>query len=261
MTETADPAPRQDTLTRGTATIAYCRTPGGRPGILFLGGFKSDMTGTKAVTQEGWARARGLGYVRFDYQGHGASSGRFEDGTIGLWTEDALAVFDHLTEGPQILVGSSMGAWIMLRVALARRARVAALLGIAAAPDFTEDLIWARLDADARRRLIEDGVIHEPSNYGEPYAYTRALIEDGRRHLLLRGPIALGCPVRLLHGLRDTDVPWQTSQRLLECLAGDDVHLTLVKDGDHRLSREADLALMCATLDRLVAQVQAGTGR
>lgn len=261
----ATPAPAgggaHHSLTRGAATIAYRHTPGadpeGRtPGVLFLGGFMSDMTGTKAAALEEWAAARGLGYTRFDYQGHGASSGRFEDGTIGTWADDALAVLDRVTAGPQILVGSSMGGWMMLLTALRRPERVAGLVGIAPAPDFTEDLMWDLFDEPTRRRILEEGVWRRPSDYGpEPQPITRALIEEGRNHLLLRGPLALDKPVRLLHGMEDPDVPWRVSLRLAEALTGADVRVTLVKDGDHRLSRPQDIALLCRTVGDLVEEL------
>jgi len=238
--------------------LAYARTPGRGPGVVFFAGFMSDMTGSKALALEAWCRARGRACLRFDYAGHGASSGRFEDGTIGSWTADALAALDALTEGPQLVVGSSMGGWIMLNVALARPERVAGLVGIAVAPDFTEDLVWARAPEAFRQRILRDGVAYEPSQYGpRPYAITRALIEDGRRHLRLRAPLPLACPVRLLHGMQDPDVPWSTSMRLIEALAGGDGRLTLVKDGDHRLSRPQDLALLTATVADLIAQFEA----
>jgi pimeloyl-ACP methyl ester carboxylesterase len=242
-----------DTLTRDGATIAFRRTPGRGPGVVFLGGYRSDMTGSKALALEAHCREAGRAFVRFDYQGHGASGGRFEDGTIGSWTEDALAVIDAATEGPQVLVGSSMGGWIMLLAALARPGRVAGLVGIAAAPDFTEDLVWDALGPEARGRMLADGRIEEPSAYGDPYVYTRALVEDGRRRLLLRAPIPLACPVRLLHGMRDPDVPWETSLRLAGRLQAEDVRTTLVKDGDHRLSRPQDLALLLATVEEVAA--------
>lgn len=242
----------ENTLAHEGATIAYRRSEGSTPGVIFMGGFKSDMTGTKAVALESFCRGRGTAFVRFDYQGHGASSGRFEEGSIGQWSRDALAVFDRLTEGPQIVVGSSMGGWMMLLTALARPERVAGLIGIAAAPDFTEDLIWSTLDETDRATLMETGVLLKPSDYGDPYAYTRLLVEDGRDHLLLRGTIPLTCPVRLLHGMRDADVPWRTSQRIAERLAGDDVRITLVKDGDHRLSRDQDIALLCRTVGEML---------
>ncbi|MDX1606244.1 MAG: alpha/beta hydrolase [Candidatus Competibacterales bacterium] len=233
--------------------LAYERLPGRGPGVVFLGGFMSDMTGSKALALEDWCRARGRAFVRFDYQGHGQSDGAFTDGTIGRWHEDSLAVLDTLTDGPQILVGSSMGGWMMLLAALARPRRIAALVGIAAAPDFTEDLIRDRLDPDRHERLARDGVLHEPSDYGpEPTPVTRRLLDEGREHLLLRGePLPLNCPIRLLHGMRDPDVPWQTSLRIAERVTGEDVHIHLVKDGEHRLSREADLALLVDTLATL----------
>ncbi len=245
-------------------TLAYHATPAadpgdGCPGLVFCGGFASDMTGTKATALEGYARDRGLAFVRFDYLGHGASSGAFADGTVGRWAEDAVAVLDHASEGPQVLIGSSMGGWIMLLAALARPARIAGLVGIAPAPDFTEDLMWARYDAEARATLERDGVYREPSAYDEePYTVTRALIEDGRRHLLLRGPIPLSCPLRILHGMQDEAVPWQTALRLAERIESRDVELTLVKDGDHRLSEPHDLARLFATVTRLLDGLAAG---
>jgi pimeloyl-ACP methyl ester carboxylesterase len=245
-----------ETLTRPEgATIAYCRLSGLTPGIVFLGGFRSDMTGTKALYLRDYCRRNGRAYLRFDHFGHGASSGDAADGTIGRWAEDAIAVIDSLTEGPQILVGSSMGGWIMLLAALARRERIHALVGIAAAPDFTEDLLWPRLDPDQRAELMASGVVTLPSEYDPAgYTYRRELIEEGREHLVLRGPLALDSPVRLLHGLRDASVPWQTSLRLAECLTSQDVVVTLVKDGDHRLSTPPDLARLAVTLDELVAR-------
>ena len=235
--------------------LAYAQTPGRGPGVVFLGGFRSDMGGTKAMFLEQWCRARGQNFLRFDYAGHGASGGNFEAGTIGRWAGDAIAVLDALTEGPKILVGSSMGGWIMLEVALARPDRVEALVGIAAAPDFTEDLIWNAWPEAKRTALLRDGVVLEPSAYDQAgYPITRALIEDGRTRLRLRGKIPFRGPVRLLHGMRDAEVPWQTSLRLSEALEGDDVRLLLLKDGDHRLSRESDLALLGATLAGLLGE-------
>ena len=235
------------------ATIAYHRLAGEAPGIVFLGGFRSDMTGTKALFLEDYCRRRGRAFVRFDYFGHGASSGDFAQGTIGRWREDAIAVIDSLTTGPQILVGSSMGGWIMLLAALARPGRIAGLVGIAGAPDFTEELLWLRLSPAQREEIIERGAVVLPSDFDPAgYLYTRALIEDGRQHLLLREPIALDLPVHLLHGLADESVPWQLSLRLAERLASQDVAVTLVKDGDHRLSTPADLARLGQTLDALI---------
>ena len=229
--------------------LAYHRSAGDSPAVVFCGGFMSDMTGTKACALESFCAERGQAYVRFDYLGHGASSGAFADGTIGRWAEDAVAVIDALSEGPVVLVGSSMGGWIMLLAALARRARVQALVGVAAAPDFTRRMVEDELTEAQRAALARDGRIEIPSDYGEaPYLITRALIDDGDRHALLDGEIALTCPVRLLHGLKDAAVPWQTSLRLARALASADVTVTLVKDGDHRLSEPADLARLCAAV-------------
>jgi pimeloyl-ACP methyl ester carboxylesterase len=233
--------------------IAYHRLSGKSPGIVFLGGFMSDMTGTKAAFLEAFARERGQAFLRFDYFGHGASSGAFRDATIGRWREDALAAFDALTEGPQILVGSSMGGWIMLLTALARRERIHALVGIAAAPDFTEDLLWPELSETQRRAILSEGAVTVPSAYDpRGYILTRKLFEDGRRHFVMRERIPLACPVRLLHGVQDPDVPWRTSLILAEHLESDDVVVTLVKNGDHRLSTDEDLARLRRTIEELL---------
>lgn len=256
------PSPTPGSLTREDGTVlAYYKTNPGKarienaqrlPGLVFLGGFMSDMSGGKAQALEGYARAQGRAFLRFDYRGHGASSGRFEDATIGDWRGDALAMLDEMTEGPQILIGSSMGGWIMLLAALARPERIAGLIGIAAAPDFTEDLIWARATAEQRAALENVGYVDNPSAYSEePYRITRRLIEEGRGHLLLNRPIALICPVRLIHGLEDPDVPWQTSLRLAEALESKDVEVTLVKGAGHRLSEPADLARLARTIEAL----------
>jgi pimeloyl-ACP methyl ester carboxylesterase len=231
--------------------LAWKRLPGRGPTIVFLPGFRSDMEGAKALHLAGFAAARGQAMLRLDYSGHGASGGRFEDGTIGLWTEDARQLIDGLTEGPLLLVGSSMGGWIGLNLALARPDRIAGYIGIAAAPDFTETLIWETMPAPARQALIEKGVIHAPSEYGEPLPITRALIEDGRRHLRLGAAIPLHCPIRLLQGQRDPDVPWRTALTLAERAESDDVQVILIKDGDHRLSRDSDLAVLDDVVLRL----------
>ncbi len=232
--------------------IAYRRLAGKSPGLVFCTGFMSDMTGSKATAIESWAARRGQACLRFDYRGHGQSDGEFADGTIGAWFADTLAVFDALTAGPQIVVGSSMGGWMALLLARARPERVAALVGIAAAPDFTEDLMWDRLPPDLRAKLDTDGVIYQASEYGEePYTITKKLIDDGRKHLLLRAPLAYAGKVRLLHGMQDKDVPWQWSPKIAGSLTGSDVRVTLVKDGDHRLSRDEDIALLTRTLDEL----------
>ena len=241
----------------GGASIAYRKCSGRSPGVIFMGGFNSDMTGTKASALEAACREAGRAYVRFDYSGHGESSGEFADGTIGSWSEDAIAVLDAASEGPQVLVGSSMGGWIMLLAALARPQRVAGLVGIASAPDFTEELMWGRFDDDVRRRLQDTGVYHRPSEYGDdPYPITMKLIEDGRRHLLLERPIAIHCPVRLLHGMKDEDVPWTTAPRIAEKLLADDVRVLVIKDGDHRLSRDQDILRLCVTVEELCREVE-----
>ena len=234
--------------------------------VVFLGGFKSDMTGAKATALDEFCNARGLDFLRFDYSGHGASSGDFLDGTISRWTADALAVVDRLTSGPLILVGSSMGGWIMLLVALQRRERIKGLIGIAAAPDFTEELIWGGLSGGDQHRLMTQGRLEQPSEYStEPYVITRALIEDGRRHLLLQGATAgsidLDMPVRLLHGMADPDVPYRHSLCLAEKLAARDVRVALIKDGDHRLSRPEDLALLCDAVAELAQLPAANSAR
>jgi pimeloyl-ACP methyl ester carboxylesterase len=235
------------------ATIAYHRSRGAPPGVVFLTGYKSDMTGGKALRLETFCRERGRAFVRFDYLGHGASSGDFADGTIGRWADDAVAVVDAVTEGPQVLVGSSLGGWIMLLAALRRRERIAGLVGIAAAPDFTEDLIVPSLSIGDHATLERDGVLPVYSPYDpEPTPVTQRILDDGRNHLLLRGEIALDCPVRLIHGMRDPDVPWGTSLRLAERLRSPDVEVTLVKAGEHRLSEPRDLDRLCAVLAGLL---------
>ena len=217
----------------------------------------SDMTGTKALALENHCRDRGLGFVRFDYQGHGQSSGRFDEGTIGLWAQDAVAVLDRVTEGPQILVGSSMGGWVMLLTALARLERIAGLIGIAAAPDFTEDLMWAEFSPEIRAEIESKGRYERPSEYSEdPYVITRELIEEGRKNLLLRAPIPIRCPVHLLQGMSDEDVPWKTALRLSDALESEEVEVTLVKKGDHRLSEPEDLARLMRTLDEMLEKVE-----
>lgn len=244
-------------VTSAGRSIAYHRTEAkgdkaALPGLVFLGGFLSDMEGTKARWVEAWARARGVACLRFDYSGHGASSEKFEEGCIGDWAEDAVAAFEELTDGSQILVGSSMGGWIALLLARRFPGRVAGLVGIAAAPDFTE-LIWQEMTEDQRETLLRDGVIHAPSDYSEePTPITSRLIEEGRQHLLLDAGVALDCPVRLLHGLADEDVKPAIGMRLIEAIEGDDVRLTLVKGADHRFSSERELALIGRELEELL---------
>ncbi|HYF08359.1 MAG TPA: alpha/beta hydrolase [Acetobacteraceae bacterium] len=241
------------TLLRGDGVaLAYRRIAGRAPTVVFLGGFHSDMTGTKAEHLARWCAARGQAFLRLDYSGHGASGGRFEEGCIGDWAADAEAVIRHATDGPLVLVGSSMGGWIALLLARRLPERLHALVGIAAAPDFTEDLMWAQFPAEICAQIERDGQWLRPSEYGGAYPITRRLIENGRRHLVLRAPIALGVPVRLLHGQRDPDVPWALSLRMAEAITGGDVQVVLVKDGDHRLSREQDLALLERTVEALL---------
>lgn len=242
----------------GGAAIAYHALPGRSPTVVFLHGFMSDMTGGKAVALEEFCRRRGQAFVRFDTQGHGQSSGAFTDGTIGQWAADAVAVIDAVTSGPLVLVGSSMGGWLMLLAALQRRSRIAGLVGIAAAPDFTETLIWQELSEEQRRALLTDGSIVLPSCYGtDGYTITRRLIEDGRQNLLLHDTVNLHCPVRLIQGMKDADVPWRTALTLQEYLASEDVEVLLVKDGDHRLSRDEDLKRLEAVVDGLLRKIEA----
>lgn len=249
---------------RGERRLAVAARPAARdaaesqvPGIVWLGGFKSDMTSGKAVALDGWAGREGRACLRFDYSGHGASEGRFEDGTIGLWLDDALAVIRAASAGPQILVGSSMGAWIALLAARAlaeagEAGRIAGLVLIAPAVDFTEALMWERFGPEVRDEIARTGRWIRPSPYAtEGYPVTRALIEDGRRHLLLGGVVRAHGPVHILQGMRDADVPWDHAMRLVEHLAADPVSITLIKDGDHRLSREEDIARLIAAVAQL----------
>jgi len=236
-------------------SLAFSFLPGAGPVVVFLPGFASDMGGTKALMLRDACAARGQAMLRLDYAGHGASQGKFEDGTIGEWFEDAALVIARVAgDLPLLLVGSSMGGWILLLLALRLGARVAGAILIAPAPDFTQALVEERLTAAQRAVLDRDGFLLPPSEYGPPVPITKKLIEEGRRHLLLGSKIAITCPVRVLHGMRDPDVPWQQSLKLAECLESDDVRLIFLKDGDHRLSREADLLLLRETLFALLGQ-------
>ena len=234
--------------------IAYHHSTGKAPGVIFLGGFNSAMNGSKALSLEHWCQQQGRAFIRFDYLGHGSSSGRFEDGTIGRWRDDALAILDELSSEPQILVGSSMGGWLSLLVTLARPQRIAGIVTIAAAADFTETLIWQQLPASEQERLRRDGVWHRPSEYQEQaYPISYGLIQEARQHLLLQqADIAIDCPVRLLHGMQDIDVPWQTSTEIAQRLRSNNVQVILIKDGEHRLSRPQDLALLQTALTELI---------
>lgn len=224
--------------------IAYHKSGHTRPTVVFLGGLKSDMEGTKAVHLEAWARARGQSFLRFDYSGHGESAGRFEDGCIGDWHEDTLAAVNALTKGPLVVVGSSMGGWQALLLARAMPGRIRGLVTIAAAPDFTEDSYWAGFSEAQKRALEEVGQLELPSDYMEPYVITRRMIEDGRKRLVLRDPLVLDFPVRFLQGTEDTAVSPQTALRLLDHAEGPDMRLLMVKGKDHRFSDEDCLKLI-----------------
>lgn len=236
--------------------LAYDYAPGAQPAVVFLGGYRSEMTGTKGEFLAAWCRERGQAFLRLDYSGHGLSGGEFVDGTIGRWRDDALAVIEHCLPGPCVLVGSSMGGWIMLLVARALGARVRGLVGIAAAPDFTRDLMWDAFDAATREALNSDGIVYLPSEYDEAGLPVRkTFIDDGDRHRQLVDDIPLTCPVYLLQGRRDADVPWTTAERLAERLAGDDVTVTYFKDGDHRLSSPPQLDYLAATVAHLLGRL------
>ncbi len=225
--------------------IAYRKTEGAGPGIVFLGGFKSDMNGTKAVFLEDWAKAQGRAFLRFDYSGHGQSSEAFTDGCIGEWAADALAVLDQLTDGPQVIVGSSMGGWMSLLVARARAERVKGLVGIASAPDFTEDSMWNGFSDAQKDEMARTGRVELPSDYDDgPYVITQKLIEDGREQLVLRAPLDLPFPVRLLHGTADVDVVMDVPLRIVDHVTCDDLRLTFAKGADHRFSDDACLQMI-----------------
>jgi pimeloyl-ACP methyl ester carboxylesterase len=233
--------------------IAVRARPGAAPGLFWLGGFKSDMKGAKALALDAWAAEHGRACARFDYSGHGESGGDFVEGTIGRWLEESLAVFTQFCRGPHVVIGSSMGGWMALLLAreIAKRQGEASLAGlvlIAPAPDFTEELMWKGFSPTARREIEENGIWHRPSDYGDPYPITRNLIEEGRSHLILGASIDVGCPVRILQGAQDPDVPWQHALRLAHRLPAEDVVLTMIQDGDHRLSRPQDIARIIAAV-------------
>jgi len=240
-------------------TIAVRQRAGRSPGLVWLGGFNSDMKGTKAQALDQWAKQQGRACIRFDYSGHGESGGKFSDGTIGRWLEESCAVFSTCCEGPTIAIGSSMGGWISLLLArdlragrLRTKAELTGLVLIAPAVDFTEALMWQRFPPEIRKQIEETGSWRRPSQYSdEAYLITRQLIEDGRKHLLLGALIETGCPVRILQGVKDEDVPWEHAVSLVSRIARDDVVLTLVKDGDHRLSRPEDIERLLAAVAEL----------
>jgi len=240
----------------GRRRIAVRARAGGGPGLFWLGGFNSDMRGTKALALDAWAMEHGRACIRFDYSGHGESGGAFIDGTIGRWLEEGLAVFEQFCRGPQVVVGSSMGGWmaLLLARAIAKReaagADLAGLVLIAPAPDFTEQLMWNAFSDEVREEIRTKGVWMRPSEYGDgaPYPITRALIEEGRNHLLLGSAIEVGCPVRILQGAQDPDVSWQHAFALAHRLPAEDVVLTMIQDGDHRLSRPQDIARILAAV-------------
>ncbi len=258
MTNSAASGPQPAVIEVGkdsaARTIAVRARAGGAPGLFWLGGFNSDMQGTKAIALDAWAADHGRACVRFDYSGHGESGGAFVDGTIGRWLEESVAVFEQFCAGPQVVIGSSMGGWMALLLTreLGRRgiggATLAGLVLIAPAPDFTEELMWKGFSPEIRQEIETKGVWLRPSQYGEPYPITRALIEEGRNHLLLGSAIDVGCPVRILQGAQDPDVPWRHAFALAHRLPADDVVLTVIQDGDHRLSRPQDIARMIAAV-------------
>ncbi len=232
--------------------IACRRRDGDGPGVMWLGGFRSDMLGTKAEFLDEWAKHQRRAYLRFDYTGHGESDGVFEDGCIGDWTADALAVFDEMTQGPQILVGSSMGGWIAALLAIARPERIAGIVFIAPAPDFTEALMWATMTDEQQKTVMSEGRLEQPSDYSEePDVITRKLIEDGRNHLIMTAPVPIRCPVRILQGMKDDAVPYAHAVKFGALLESQDVEICLSKSGDHRLSTPQDLARLAETLSVL----------
>ena len=241
-------------LTLETRRIAVHPRSGDSPGLFWLGGFKSDMQGTKAQALDRWAQAHGRACLRFDYSGHGESGGDFKDGTIGRWLAESLAVYTTLAKGPQVVIGSSMGGWLALLLARALREKksgppIAGMVLIAPAVDFTEELMWKHFPDAVKREIEDKGLWLRPSEYGEgPYPITKNLIEDGRKHLMLGGLIEPGCPVHILQGVQDPDVPWRHAVELVSRFARDDVVLTLIKDGDHRLSRPEDIERLLAAV-------------
>jgi len=246
MSETSGFLPRP-----GGERLAWRRVPGAGPTVVWLSGYRSDMTGAKAEALADWAKAQGRGYLRFDYFGHGESSGDFVQGTVTRWREDALAVIDEMTEGPLVLVGSSMGGWIACLAALVRPERIHALVLIAPAADFTTKLMPTRFPPEALAAIREAGVWMQPSQYGDPNPITRTLLEDGSRWSILDSPVPIEAPVRILQGGEDPDIPWRHALELAQAIKGQDVVFSLIKDGDHRLSRPQDIARLLAAVGEL----------
>lgn len=232
--------------------LAYHQHKGEKTGIVFLGGFRSDMNGSKALFLEEYCKTHGYSFVRFDYSGHGESDGKFEDGCIGSWLTDSLDILDNLTTDKQLIIGSSMGGWLMLLLSLKRPERIAALIGIAAAPDFTNLLMWPALSDAQKQEILEQGIAHIPSEYGDDLPLTAQLFEDGAHRILLDKDIIIDRPVHLLHGMQDADVPWRIALDISKQLTSDRVTTHLIKDGDHRLSRPQDLALLADSIQQLL---------
>jgi pimeloyl-ACP methyl ester carboxylesterase len=238
-------------------SLAYCKNEGQQPGIIFLSGFRSDMNGAKATALEAWCKEQNRSFIRFDYRGHGQSDGDFKDYTIGHWKQDAIHILDKVTDGPQVLVGSSMGGWLMLLAALARPQKVAGLVGIASAPDFTEHLLLDAFTPEQKIELKEHGVVHLPDCMGgESYPVTLNLIVESGDHLVLDGPINITCPVHLIHGMQDKDVPWEFSVTLNEKLKSKDVKTTLVDDGDHRMSSDKHIRILIKAVDGMLQKLE-----
>jgi pimeloyl-ACP methyl ester carboxylesterase len=235
--------------------LAYHRSEGdkSKPTVIFLGGLMSDMEGTKATSIEKFCKEKNYSFIRFDYIGHGQSSGKFTDGTITIWKDNVIQIIDELSEGELILIGSSLGGWLMILAALARKDRIVGLVGLASAPDFTEELIWDKMTLEEKAELKENGVFNLKSDYGdEPYHITKELIEDGRKNIVLDKKINIDCPVRLLHGMDDEDVPNYLSIALGQQLTTDNMCVNLVAGGDHRLSTDDNIKLICSTLEEMI---------
>ena len=241
--------------TRSKRMLAFHKIEGTRPTVVFLGGFKSEMAGTKALHLEDWAKREGNSYLRFDYSGHGVSSGKFSEGCIGDWADDAEYVIERTTDGPLILIGSSMGGWIALLMVQRMAERIAALITIAAAPDFTEDEFWNQFSDQQKSEVMENGITFLPSEYGEPYPITRRLIEDGRNHLILRSSFQVDFPVRMLQGDKDKSVTRETALSLFDHMEGEDIQLSFLKGGDHSLSSPENLAVLENRLNTLIEQL------